>query len=228
MKASSNVVQSLRGVLSTAAVDAAFFLGALHIGMAWYSVHLASFAAACLVTFLIESLYHRVRPLPQGRPGISTLDIVIVFCVLFLRGGFLATLIDVLDVSPSIAAICGAVFSAAAFFGGRHVWSFDNLKAAEEEAHRIWWRAGSVILFVVLLRLLYSGPFELLHEEGYYWLYAQFLDIGYLDHPPMVGWLIWLFTSLFGPSELAVRIGAFACWLITAGYAARLSKSTLR
>ena len=35
-------------------------------------------------------------------------------------------------------------------------------------------------------------------EETYYWNYSRHLDIGYLDHPPMVGWLIWLGTAVFG------------------------------
>ena len=41
-----------------------------------------------------------------------------------------------------------------------------------------------------ILRFLYAGSFELLREEAYYWNYAQHLDIGYLDHPPMVALLI--------------------------------------
>ncbi|MFY0592672.1 ArnT family glycosyltransferase [Roseivirga sp.] len=43
-------------------------------------------------------------------------------------------------------------------------------------------------------------------EEAYYWLFSQFLDLGYLDHPPMVGvvsapgyWLI--------PNGLGLRMG---------------------
>jgi dolichol-phosphate mannosyltransferase len=41
------------------------------------------------------------------------------------------------------------------------------------------------------------------------------LDIGYFDHPPMVGWLIWFFTGLLGQTEFAVRGGALTSWLVT-------------
>ena len=46
------------------------------------------------------------------------------------------------------------------------------------------------------------APFPNLYpEEAYYWNYAQHLDLGYLDHPPMVAWLIHLGTTVFGNTE---------------------------
>ncbi|HTP61129.1 MAG TPA: glycosyltransferase family 39 protein [Burkholderiales bacterium] len=75
----------------------------------------------------------------------------------------------------------------------------------------------------ILLRLLYLGVPELLFEEAYYWNYAQHLDIGYLDHPLMVAWIIRAFTGLLGNSEFAVRTGAFLCWLVTAWFVCRLT-----
>ncbi|MGH7855530.1 MAG: glycosyltransferase family 39 protein, partial [Candidatus Binatia bacterium] len=48
-----------------------------------------------------------------------------------------------------------------------------------------------------------------------YWNYAQHLDFSYLDHPPMVAWLIWLSTSLFGNSEFSVRLPASIAWIST-------------
>lgn len=64
------------------------------------------------------------------------------------------------------------------------------------------------------LRVLYAGSFELLQEEAYYWNYAQHLDYGYLDHPPMVALLIKLGTAVFGNSEFSIRVGAILCWCI--------------
>jgi hypothetical protein len=54
--------------------------------------------------------------------------------------------------------------------------------------------------------------------EAYHWLYAQYPAPGYYDHPGMIGWLIWLSTSLFGDSLLAIRLptiagGGLAVWL---------------
>lgn len=82
-------------------------------------------------------------------------------------------------------------------------------------------RLAGVILISLALRFLFAGSFELLKEEAYYWAYAQHLDIGYLDHPPMVAVLIKLATLLLGDLELAVRIGAIFCWLLAVYFAWR-------
>lgn len=65
-------------------------------------------------------------------------------------------------------------------------------------------------LFLVLLTVLFvlnmlQAHFtELLYDEAYYWYYAQRLDWGYFDHPPMVAALVAL-GSLFFDGELGVR-----------------------
>ena len=102
----------------------------------------------------------------------------------------------------------------------------DGLAGAAAEAG--WQRFCLAIAAVsVVLRLLYLGVPELLFEEAYYWNYAQHLDIGYLDHPPMVAWIIRAFTALLGNGEFAVRAGAFLCWLATAGFTWRLTQEAL-
>lgn len=45
---------------------------------------------------------------------------------------------------------------------------------------------------------------ELTSDEGYYWFYAQHLQWGYYDHPPLVAVMIRLGSFLF-PGELGVR-----------------------
>ncbi|NMC63512.1 MAG: glycosyltransferase family 39 protein, partial [SAR324 cluster bacterium] len=80
-----------------------------------------------------------------------------------------------------------------------------------------------VVLFTIMLRLLYSGFICLLPEEAYYWQYAQHLDIGYLDHPPMVAWTIFLGTILFGTNEFGVRFFGLLWWIVSALFVYRLS-----
>ena len=79
-----------------------------------------------------------------------------------------------------------------------------------------------------LLRALWIGHNSLLVEEAYYWNYAQHLDFGYLDHPPMVGLLIKLTTSLFGTNEFGVRIASLLCWLLTAFFSFKLTNLIAR
>lgn len=71
---------------------------------------------------------------------------------------------------------------------------------------------GVIIVAGVLVRLVFMGMLNLLPEEAYYWNYSRHLDIGYLDHPPMVAWLMYLSEAVFGRSEFAVRLPAFLGW----------------
>lgn len=65
-----------------------------------------------------------------------------------------------------------------------------------------------------LLNLAQGYFTELTSDEGYYWFYAQHLQAGYYDHPPMVALLIKLGSAML-PSELGVRF--FNVLLSTAG-----------
>jgi len=75
--------------------------------------------------------------------------------------------------------------------------------------------APSLRLCIVLLianccvRLLVALGLPLFHEEAYFWEWSRFPSIGYLDYPPMVAWIIGLFTRPFGNhAPILVRAGA--------------------
>ena len=85
--------------------------------------------------------------------------------------------------------------------------------------------AFGLLAYTVLLRLVFAASVEMLPEETYYWSYAQHLDFGYLDHPPMVAWLIRAGTFLFGQNEFGVRLGALACGAITVLYVFKLTRN---
>ncbi|HEV7332115.1 MAG TPA: glycosyltransferase family 39 protein [Flavisolibacter sp.] len=72
------------------------------------------------------------------------------------------------------------------------------------------------LLFWTVLNLLQVGLMELTSDEGYYWFYAQHLQWGYYDHPPMIALLIKMGTA-FLPGELGVRF--FNVVLSTGGLA---------
>jgi 4-amino-4-deoxy-L-arabinose transferase-like glycosyltransferase len=57
----------------------------------------------------------------------------------------------------------------------------------------------------LLLGLIQSGLTELQDDEAYYWVYSQYLDWGYFDHPPMIGLLVKMGYAIF-PNELGVRL----------------------
>ncbi|MGD9969496.1 MAG: ArnT family glycosyltransferase [Sulfuricurvum sp.] len=57
------------------------------------------------------------------------------------------------------------------------------------------------------LRLISAPAFGYGVDEAHYLLYARHLDWSYFDHPPLVGWVHYLF-SFFGENELIARIPA--------------------
>jgi dolichol-phosphate mannosyltransferase len=79
----------------------------------------------------------------------------------------------------------------------------------------------------IMVRFVFLGLLDLLPEEAYYWNYAKHLDIGYLDHPPMTAWLIYIFDSVLGKSEFAVRLPAFLGWFLFAFFMYRFTENTV-
>jgi dolichol-phosphate mannosyltransferase len=84
--------------------------------------------------------------------------------------------------------------------------------------------AVGIAASVVLLHILYLKVFPLTPEEAYYWNYSIRLDYGYLDHPPMVAWLIALEEALFGHGEASVRFGSLACGLAVVYFVYRFAR----
>ena len=68
------------------------------------------------------------------------------------------------------------------------------------------WKLLLLPLLFIVIRLWYANQLELSGDEAYYWTWSRSLSACYLDHPPMVAWLIRLSTSLFGNTELGVRL----------------------
>ena len=59
----------------------------------------------------------------------------------------------------------------------------------------VWW----------LCNLVQAGLSELANDEAYYHMFAQHLDWGYFDHPPVTALLVRAGEALFGTTELGVR-----------------------
>lgn len=209
--------------LLTFALDLAVLVFLYGKGCSLALAHGSSFLAAVAAgRFLSVMASGRKWSLPP--PGVLLSLCTATLLVLFLRGGIFASLMRVGALQPHLALLLGVSLSSLILhLLGRHGVSS---RIANNEA--IWNGAGQVLVaivaYLILLRLVYLGVPELLFEEAYYWNYAKHLDIGYLDHPPMVGWLIWLFTEWLGDNEFAVRFGAFACWAVTAFYSIALTR----
>lgn len=82
-----------------------------------------------------------------------------------------------------------------------------------------------LITLSFIIKLACIGTNDLLVEEAYYWNYAMHPDFSYLDHPPMVAFLIRCSTYLFGTNEFGVRFPAIVCWLLTAYFSFKLTET---
>lgn len=81
----------------------------------------------------------------------------------------------------------------------------------------------TIISFTFIIRFLALYYNNLLVEEAYYWDYSQHFDFSYLDHPPMVAFLIKISTAFLGLNEFAVRISTFFCWLLAVFFNVKLT-----
>jgi dolichol-phosphate mannosyltransferase len=201
-------------------VDVLFFDLSIAAGASLRSSHMAAFAFAITLNYLFKL---RSTIVAAGRSRDFALHVrllIAALLALFLRGGVLGLLTQSWGWPAQLAIVPAVAAGLAVTNPGI--------------SHALAWRRGAapgpalamyLIAYAFALRLVYLGSAELLPEEAYYWNYSRHLDIGYLDHPPMVAWLIRLGTAIFGPSEFGVRIGALACAVVTSFFAYRLTRN---
>lgn len=76
-----------------------------------------------------------------------------------------------------------------------------------------------MIAATALVKAAVSLELELTSIEAYLWMCAKRPALGYFDYPALVAWMIWLSTTLFGESVLAVRLltiagGGLMTWFV--------------
>lgn len=205
------------------AIDVISFCALLALAQPPERAQILSFLAAVALHYLPRPTS---PPAAVAGPQLITLGLRLTAAaavVFFVRSG-----IFVLAVAgwgwPGLAAIVPAAAATALLIRPGFAYCVSN--PSWRPGSGVGWQAGAigVVAVAVALRLIYSGRVELLPEEAYYWSYARHLDFSYLDHPPMVGWLIGAGTAVFGDTEFGVRIGALCCGLITASFIYRLTR----
>lgn len=70
-------------------------------------------------------------------------------------------------------------------------------------------------IFINIIQALFT---PMANDEVYYWLFSERPDWGYFNHPPFVGWIIWISRWILS-NELAIRfpailLNALGIWLI--------------
>jgi len=78
--------------------------------------------------------------------------------------------------------------------------------------HKLFWFLTS---FTTFIRLLVIGKVGITVDEAHYWVYSKFLDLSYYDHPPVIGYIVKLFSDLFGTNTFAVRLPSVIIFILT-------------
>ncbi len=83
--------------------------------------------------------------------------------------------------------------------------------------------AAILIAVLTLVRLSVISIVGVGDAEAYYWTWSQHLSLSYLDHPPMVAWMIALSTALGGSSQFFIRLGPVLVFAATSILVYRLA-----
>jgi hypothetical protein len=79
-----------------------------------------------------------------------------------------------------------------------------NLNSFIQNKNLICWVIGFQIFRFLIL------PFVgLMPQDAYYFLYGQNLSLSYFDHPGMIGYLLRLFSEIFGKSVFVIKLTDF-------------------
>src|SRR5689334_17965470 len=76
------------------------------------------------------------------------------------------------------------------------------------EERRRWLHWGYIfvaIFFILRLAYLASGTIELSEDEAYQWLWSKHLALSYFSKPPLIAYLQFLGTSIWGDTEFGIR-----------------------
>ena len=77
---------------------------------------------------------------------------------------------------------------------------------------------------LIALRIFFISGTLLIDDEAYYAMYARHLSWGYIDHGPIIAYLIRLFT-IFGENSFTVRLGALTLLIMLTAFLYRFGKT---
>lgn len=195
------------GIVLAPLLDILAFCVLVNAGVSLRAGNAYAFAIGYALSLLLRWPALRAAQAPAAAWQTALRSAIVGLMALFLRAGALALLVQRWGWAPQLCIIFAAALGLAV------------------TAPR--WRNAAVglIVYAFVLRLVYAGTVEMMPEETYYWNYSRHLSFGYLDHPPMVAWLIRAATAVFGQTEFGVRAGAMLCGAITSIFVYKLTRN---
>jgi 4-amino-4-deoxy-L-arabinose transferase-like glycosyltransferase len=84
------------------------------------------------------------------------------------------------------------------------------------DSQAVYGKAFALLLLFHLLVWLSLGLLLDIHpDEADHWVWSQHLSWGYYEHPPMIAWVIRLFTLLLGNTQWAIEVGSQTITLLS-------------
>ena len=80
----------------------------------------------------------------------------------------------------------------------------DSIKTLLKNNKAISWVLGFQLFRLILLPFMGLMP-----QDAYYYLYGQNLSLSYFDHPGMIGYILRIFTDVFGQSIFSIKLADF-------------------
>lgn len=175
------------------------------------SAQLASYACASTVCFYLISQFIK-SPSLNTQINYNFNHVEKIFCfitfALLIRCVLLSIMVTILDYQNTYSLYIAAILSTGILllstiispYGEKHSNVLANLS--------IRWRVVTIatLAFTLLMKATYMFSSQLIPDEAYYWNYQEFIALSYLDHPPLIAWITWLTTNVFGDNEFAVRL----------------------
>ncbi len=63
-----------------------------------------------------------------------------------------------------------------------------------------------ILSSVTAIRLVIIAFIGLINDEAYYWVWSRHPSLSYYDHPPMIAWVIRVFTGVLGSSPFTIHL----------------------
>ena len=193
--------------LSGMLIDLLIFYILIASGTRLGSAHIGGFAVATVTNFALNYrwTFRGDAHTSLRVPARYLRFLGVALMALLMRGGVLVLLTETFRIPAEVAIIPAIFVTAGVNYLGAAFYVFSS--TASGVIGRVRWHLAAIGLFayVLVLRLLYLGEVPLIPDEMYYWVFAQNPSLSYLDHPPLVAWLIGAGTALFGDVVWGVR-----------------------
>ena len=82
-----------------------------------------------------------------------------------------------------------------------------------------------ILLFLIKISAVYFTGFDLFGDEAQYWLWSKDIDFGYFSKPPLLAWVIKIYSQFFGETFLSLKILPMLIYFLTACVVYNLCKN---